>query len=107
MGVYRAAATLLSSLVVAQLSEGFKANFPPLKDVSVLVVGASGRIGENVRENKNISDYYTSVSSISRLRARPTCPKIRRSQYNPTITTSTPESDVVSFHCLTHSPAFL
>lgn len=34
---------------MAQLGAGFKPNLPPLKDAKVLVVGASGQVGELVR----------------------------------------------------------
>lgn len=39
---------LLSLSSGAQLASAFKPNFPPMKETQVLVVGANGRVGEQV-----------------------------------------------------------
>lgn len=53
MKAYRAVLILLSILGVNHLSQGFKMNpkveLPPLKDQRVLVIGASGDVGNLVR----------------------------------------------------------
>lgn len=50
MKTLRAVVALFSSIGMAQLGAGFKPNLPPLKDAQVLVVGASGQVGELVRK---------------------------------------------------------
>ena len=46
MKAYRALAFFLG---LVQICDCFKPNLPPLKDAQVLVVGASGQVGEQVR----------------------------------------------------------
>ena len=64
MKTLRAVVALLSSIGMAQLAAGFKPNLPPLKDAKVLVVGASGQVGELVRK--------TSFVLLVLLQAHPT-----------------------------------
>lgn len=49
MKMLRAVVACLWTIGMAQLGTGFKPNLPPLKDAKVLVVGASGQVGELVR----------------------------------------------------------
>lgn len=49
MKTLRDVVALLWIIGMAQLGAGFKPNLPPLKDAKVLVVGASGQVGELVR----------------------------------------------------------
>lgn len=48
MKAYQAALTLPLVLGCVHVAESFKPNLPPLKDAQVLVIGASGQVGEKV-----------------------------------------------------------
>lgn len=59
MEKFRAVLALLSILGMAKFGEAFKPNLPPLKDATVLVVGASGQVGELV--SIALQEQYTLV----------------------------------------------
>lgn len=48
MKAYEAVLVLLVALGYTNIGESFKPNLPPLKDAQVLVIGASGQVGEKV-----------------------------------------------------------
>lgn len=75
MKTLRAVLALLWSIGMAQLGAGFKPNLPPLKDAKVLVVGASGQVGELVRTLLQAQTTHDHASAV--LRASFVLPALR------------------------------